>query len=232
MLPRTRMLSSNLRTLRSRVPLIAQRVTVLEARRMRSDDASLTAASSTDTPSSNRPASRAQPPGASEALGRNQQARKDVSPVIPETTKHRGFVKYGRKSEAWRDPVARVGDWDEIHVPGGLPPAERNAQAARCMDCGTPFCQTDTGCPVHNLIPEWNELVHKRHWSDALERLHRTNNFPEFTGRSVRTALQPCTLLRTVRNGALARGALTAPLSRPSARVVCVSVPVSLHCAI
>lgn len=60
---------------------------------------------------------------------------------------------------------------------------ERKVQAARCMDCGTPFCQTHTGCPVNNLIPEWNNLVYNGQWGDAIERLHKTNNFPEFTGR-------------------------------------------------
>jgi len=60
---------------------------------------------------------------------------------------------------------------------------ERKVQAARCMDCGTPFCQTHTGCPVNNLIPEWNNLVYNGHWGDAIDRLHSTNNFPEFTGR-------------------------------------------------
>ena len=60
---------------------------------------------------------------------------------------------------------------------------ERKKQAARCMDCGTAFCQTYTGCPINNLIPEWNELVMNDRWEDAIARLHATNNFPEFTGR-------------------------------------------------
>jgi glutamate synthase (NADPH) small chain len=60
---------------------------------------------------------------------------------------------------------------------------ERKVQAARCMDCGTPFCQTHTGCPVNNLIPEWNNLVFSGRWREAIDRLHKTNNFPEFTGR-------------------------------------------------
>lgn len=60
---------------------------------------------------------------------------------------------------------------------------EQKVQAARCMDCGTPFCQTETGCPVDNLIPEWNNLIFEGQWKDAIERLHKTNNFPEFTGR-------------------------------------------------
>jgi hypothetical protein len=63
------------------------------------------------------------------------------------------------------------------------PEIEKTIQAARCMDCGTPFCQTHTGCPINNLIPEWNELVYKGQWLDAYQRLSMTNNFPEFTGR-------------------------------------------------
>lgn len=104
--------------------------------------------------------------------------------LAPTPNKLKGFVLYGRHNEPWRDPLQRVGDYDEIQATeGGLTPFERQVQAARCMDCGTPFCQTETGCPVHNLIPEWNELVHKEQWVDAVKRLHKTNNFPEFTGR-------------------------------------------------
>jgi len=78
-------------------------------------------------------------------------------------------------------------DWGELNPPEGHElehtPVERKVQAARCMDCGTPFCQTHTGCPVNNLIPEWNNLVYNDRWGEAIERLHKTNNFPEFTGR-------------------------------------------------
>ena len=104
--------------------------------------------------------------------------------TIGEIDKTRGFVDYHRNPEPYRDPLERVFDWNEINYP--VPQhddAERTVQAARCMDCGTPFCQTHTGCPVNNLIPEWNELVYKDQWRDAIERLHKTNNFPEFTGR-------------------------------------------------
>ena len=102
--------------------------------------------------------------------------------------KLRGFVNYERNPEPYRDPLRRVKDWGEINpVPGVDPEAhteiERKVQAARCMDCGTPFCQTHTGCPVNNLIPEWNNLVYQDQWDEAIERLHSTNNFPEFTGR-------------------------------------------------
>ena len=74
-------------------------------------------------------------------------------------------------------------DWGEINAVDGHDEVERTVQAARCMDCGTPFCQTHTGCPVNNLIPEFNSLVYQDQWRQALDRLHQTNNFPEFTGR-------------------------------------------------
>ena len=101
-----------------------------------------------------------------------------------------GFKEYERSAASYRDPVARIEDFDEIftdHQPDILA-----TQGARCMDCGVPFCQQAAptehpiwrgGCPIHNLIPEWNDLVYRGHWIDALERLHSTNNFPEFTGR-------------------------------------------------
>jgi len=94
----------------------------------------------------------------------------------------RGFVDYERIPEPYRAPMERVTDWEEINS-GGHDPVERIVQAARCMDCGTPFCQTHTGCPVNNLIPEFNALVYQDQWRNALDRLHQTNNFPEFTGR-------------------------------------------------
>ena len=94
----------------------------------------------------------------------------------------RGFVDYERNPEPYRAPMERVTDWEEINSEGH-DPVERIVQAARCMDCGTPFCQTHTGCPVNNLIPEFNALVYQDQWRNALDRLHQTNNFPEFTGR-------------------------------------------------
>lgn len=96
--------------------------------------------------------------------------------------KRRGFVDYNRYPDPYRDPLERVFDWNEIRSDDGHDEIERKVQAARCMDCGTPFCQTHTGCPVNNLIPEWNELVYKDQWREAIDRLHKTNNFPEFTG--------------------------------------------------
>lgn len=96
--------------------------------------------------------------------------------------KIRGFVNYERNPDAYRGSLERVFDWHEIND-NGHDSVERTVQAARCMDCGTPFCQTHTGCPVNNLIPEWNDLVYKGQWKEAIDRLHKTNNFPEFTGR-------------------------------------------------
>lgn len=95
--------------------------------------------------------------------------------------KVRGFMKYKRKTDSYRNSKKRVGDWDEIN--NRLTRTELHEQAARCMDCGVPFCQSDTGCPIGNIIPKWNELVYKDNWKEALDRLLMTNNFPEFTGR-------------------------------------------------
>ena len=99
-----------------------------------------------------------------------------------------GFMKYGRVLPADREPQQRIGDWAEIHR--HAPEALLKEQGARCMDCGVPFCHTGelvaglaTGCPIHNLIPEWNDLVYRGRWKEAIDRLHQTNNFPEFTGR-------------------------------------------------
>ncbi|KXN74244.1 putative glutamate synthase Glt1 [Conidiobolus coronatus NRRL 28638] len=95
--------------------------------------------------------------------------------------KVRGFVKYKRQTDHYRDAKDRTKDWKEIN--DRLTVAELKVQAARCMDCGIPFCQSNNGCPIGNIIPKWNDLVHKGQWKDALERLQMTNNFPEFTGR-------------------------------------------------
>src|SRR5689334_17776730 len=92
-----------------------------------------------------------------------------------------GFKEFPRKAVPYRDPLARLGDFGEIYTE---PPEEHlRTQGARCMDCGVPFCQSATGCPIDNLIPEWNDMVYQGRWRDALDRLHKTNNFPEFTGR-------------------------------------------------
>ena len=92
-----------------------------------------------------------------------------------------GFKEYDRVNEPDREPLVRLGDFYEFHI--HMDDADRQRQGARCMDCGIPFCQSATGCPIDNLIPEWNDLIYKGDWRDALDRLHRTNNFPEFTGR-------------------------------------------------
>lgn len=92
-----------------------------------------------------------------------------------------GFKEFQREAVPYRAPVERAGDFLEIYTE---PIVEQlRTQGARCMDCGVPFCQSDHGCPIDNLIPEWNDLVYQNRWSDALNRLHKTNNFPEFTGR-------------------------------------------------
>jgi glutamate synthase (NADPH) small chain len=99
-----------------------------------------------------------------------------------------GFIEYLRELPVDRTPVERVRDWQEFHH--HMDERRLAHQAARCMDCGVPFCHTGklisgmaSGCPVNNLIPEWNDLVYRGLWREALERLHKTNNFPEFTGR-------------------------------------------------
>jgi len=92
-----------------------------------------------------------------------------------------GFMEYQRKTVEDRDPGERIKDFKEFHKP--LDEAERQQQGARCMDCGVPFCQSNYGCPVDNLIPEWNDLVYHGKWDEAFRRLLKTNNFPEYTGR-------------------------------------------------
>ncbi len=93
-----------------------------------------------------------------------------------------GFKEFARKTEAYRDVSVRLGDYEEIFS-GQHDVEHLQTQGARCMDCGVPFCQSANGCPIDNLIPEWNHLVYTNRWDDALDRLHKTNNFPEFTGR-------------------------------------------------
>lgn len=92
-----------------------------------------------------------------------------------------GFIEFTRDAAPYRPPQERLLDFNEIYTEHDV---ERlNTQGARCMDCGIPFCQSEEGCPIHNFIPEWNDLVFRDQWRDALDRLHKTNNFPEFTGR-------------------------------------------------
>jgi NAD(P)H-dependent glutamate synthase small subunit len=98
-----------------------------------------------------------------------------------------GFKEFPRQPVPYRDAVQRANDFLEIF---SQPQSDHlRTQGARCMDCGVPFCQSNSGCPIDNLIPEWNDLVYQDRWRDALDRLHKTNNFPEFTGR---TCPAPC----------------------------------------
>ena len=93
--------------------------------------------------------------------------------------KETGFLEYARELAPRRPVTQRVNDWFEIYL--DFPEPSLRTQGARCMDCGVPFCQT--GCPVNNLIPDWNDLVYHGRWNEAVRQLHATNNFPEFTGR-------------------------------------------------
>ncbi len=99
-----------------------------------------------------------------------------------------GFLEYDRRGHPGEAPLERIRHWNEFHPM--LPEEERRKQGARCMECGVPFCQSGvqlagmfTGCPLHNLVPEWNDLVYSGNMGHALSRLTKTNNFPEFTGR-------------------------------------------------
>src|SRR3954469_17294464 len=99
-----------------------------------------------------------------------------------------GFIEYLRELPLDRSAIERIKDWSEFHL--HMDVSKLQQQGARCMDCGIPFCHTGSlisgmaaGCPIHNLIPEWNDLVYRGLWREALDRLHKTNNFPEFTGR-------------------------------------------------
>lgn len=90
---------------------------------------------------------------------------------------NRGFIKYPRETVVYRAAERRLKDWDEVydreHVRKGL-----KVQAARCMDCGVPFCQSSHGCPLGNIIPKWNDLIYQGNWKEALKQLLQTNNFP------------------------------------------------------
>ena len=99
-----------------------------------------------------------------------------------------GFIEFERQTCPMRPEEERVKDWDEVYILRDEETCE--TQGARCMDCGIPFCHRGemmqggaSGCPINNLIPEWNDLIYRGRWKEALDRLHHTNNFPEFTGR-------------------------------------------------
>ena len=99
-----------------------------------------------------------------------------------------GFLEFARQENRWKEPLERIQNFEEFKLP--LPAAQRTGQAARCMNCGVPFCQCGenfggmfSGCPLHNMIPEWNDEIYNGNWRQALNRLLKTSNFPEFTGR-------------------------------------------------
>ena len=99
-----------------------------------------------------------------------------------------GFLEFARQENHWREPLERIRDFAEFKIPQTA--AQRTEQAARCMNCGVPFCQSGenfggmfSGCPLHNMIPEWNDEIYNGNWRQALNRLLKTSNFPEFTGR-------------------------------------------------
>ncbi|KOB65501.1 Uncharacterized protein OBRU01_22648, partial [Operophtera brumata] len=105
--------------------------------------------------------------------------KKNLEKVLDKT---RGFIKYPRETTMYRPAEKRLRDWEEIYNPQHVRRGLR-VQAARCMECGVPFCQSGHGCPLGNIIPKWNDLIFKGNWKEALYHLLQTNNFPEFTGR-------------------------------------------------
>lgn len=124
-----------------------------------------------------------------------------------------GFKEYTREPVPYRDPAVRASDFLEIFT--AADEAHLADQGARCMDCGVPFCQSSSGCPIDNLIPEWNDLVYHGRWRDALDRLHKTNNFPEFTGRTcpapcegacVLGIIEPAVTIKNIENAIVDRG--------------------------
>src|SRR3979490_884921 len=120
-----------------------------------------------------------------------------------------GFIEIARAKHPVRPAAERLRDWREVYAP--YPPAALTDQAARCMDCGIPFCHQ--GCPLGNLIPDWNDLVYRNRWREALDRLHATNNFPEFTGR---LCPAPC-------EGACVLGINNAPVTIKSAEAAIIA---------
>jgi NAD(P)H-dependent glutamate synthase small subunit len=124
-----------------------------------------------------------------------------------------GFMEFPRKSVPYRDARERIGDFREIFTHSG--DDHLRNQSGRCMDCGVPFCQSDNGCPIDNLIPEWNDMVYQGRWREALDRLHKTNNFPEFTGRTcpapcegacVLGITEPAVTIKNIENAIIDRG--------------------------
>ena len=111
-----------------------------------------------------------------DGLDEQQTSTESWRRLVGEVT---GFLKWQREMPTRRDVPVRLRDWKEVYNDFALDKVQ--TQAGRCMDCGIPFC--NNGCPLGNLIPDWNDLVYREHWRDAIDRLHATNNFPEFTGR-------------------------------------------------
>lgn len=124
-----------------------------------------------------------------DAIQDSTQLEKNIGKI----EKIRGFMKYKVRHETYRNASSRTKDWKELS--DAISKKDAKFQTARCMDCGTPFCLSDTGCPVSNIIPKFNELVFKNQWKLALDKLLETNNFPEFTGRVCPAPCQgACTL--------------------------------------
>ena len=156
-----------------------------------------------------------------------------------------GFKEFARQPVPYTDPMERLKNYDEFLA--NVPESHLKTQGARCMDCGVPFCQSDTGCPVDNLIPEWNHLVYQGRWREALERLHKTNNFPQFTGRvcpapcegsCVLGITDPPVTIKNIENAIVDRGFaegwITAepPAERSGKKVAVIgSGPAGLACA-
>jgi glutamate synthase (NADPH/NADH) small chain len=163
-----------------------------------------------------------------------------------------GFMEFDRELPPDRPPQERIKDWQEFHLP--FPVESLKKQGARCMDCGVPFCHTGhiingmaSGCPINNLIPEWNDLVYKGLWRQALERLLKTNNFPEFTGRVCPAPCEgACTLgindpavtIKSIEHAIIEKGfsegwiVPTPPAARTGKKVAVVgSGPAGLACA-
>ncbi len=163
-----------------------------------------------------------------------------------------GFMEYGRELPVNRSPKKRVNDWQEFHI--HFPEDKLKIQSARCMDCGIPFCHSGvilngmaSGCPINNLIPEWNDLVYRDLWRQALDRLLKTNNFPEFTGRVCPAPCEgACTLginqdpvtIKTIEQTIIEKGfeegwiEANPPLARTGKKVAVVgSGPAGLACA-
>jgi glutamate synthase (NADPH/NADH) small chain len=163
-----------------------------------------------------------------------------------------GFMEIERELPLDRPELERVRDWQEFHL--HLPEEKLQLQGARCMDCGVPFCHTGallsgmaSGCPINNLIPEWNDLVYRGLWRQALDRLHKTNNFPEFTGRVCPAPCegsctlgisQPAVTIKTIECAIVDKGfeegwiTPAAPAKRTGKRVAVVgSGPAGLACA-